>query len=295
MTTTPSCTFWLRFADQGPLQGSVDADDLAQSLAAVDDVFDCINKVATGGDITSSLRVDRGEQRDGFSVALTLTQEAAAQQSFLEVPSPDGTLTPQEAVQVLLQLIRLKRVLKGAKPLKAEPALLPGFVSVYTDLEHAEEVWEITLRCYENGDCAKALARLASPLRRGKGTTALTVAMGTDTQSLLTKEASSFTAATGAGDKNTTVSRTTVEVLAPSFVRDVKWRVKRGQTPLQAELLDEAFWQKIENRGIAFSWGDVLDVDLQITRCDEGGKLKTVYKMEKVYARRRPGTQEELI
>lgn len=295
MLTTSSCSFSLRFLDAGPLMGSVDADDLASALAAATDVFDCINKIANNGETKASLRVDEGTRDKGFSVAMTLTQEADDQASFLEVPSPDGDLGAKQAVQVLLQLIQLKRKLRGKNPLKTDAALLPGYVTVYADLETVLEVWELSLRCYEDGDCAKAVARLASPLRRGKGTTSLTVSLGSDAQTLATGEASAFSVGKTTGAQNASVVRLSVEVESPAFKFGRKWQINLGSTSVPADLEDPAFWQRIEERQETFAYGDLLDVDLHVTRIDEGGKMKSVYKIQKVYGHRGPGTQPSLL
>lgn len=293
--SSSSCTFWLRFADVGVLQGSVDADDLSQALAAANDVFDCINRIANNGETTASLRVDEGIRQDGFAVGLSLIQSSSSQTSFLDSVCPDGDLGAQQAVQVLLQLLMLKRKLKGLPPLKTVAAAHPGFVQVFADLETVIEVWELTLRCYENSDCARAVARLAAPLRRGKGTTSLTLALGSEEQTLRTDEAAAFNAGkTGAG-KSDAILRLTVEIEAPSFRAGRKWQINLGSTSVAADLDDPAFWQRLEQRLEVFGCGDSLDYDLAVTRTNDGGKMKSTYRIVKVHGHVSAAEQPTLI
>ena len=115
----------------------------------------------------------------------------------------------------MLKLIQLKRKLRGKGPLETDAAQLPGYVTVYADLETLLEVWELSQRCYEDVECDKSEARLVSPLRRGKGTTSLMASLGKDAQTLATGEASPSALERPPGHRN-----------PRSRARALKWRLR---------------------------------------------------------------------
>lgn len=139
-------------------------------------------------------------------------------------------------MHVLLKLIQLKRKLRGKSPLETDAAQLPGYVTVYADLETLLEVWELSQRCYEDVECDKSEARRGSPLRRGKGTTSLMASLGNDAQTLATGEASAFSVGTTSGSQKSSVARTSVEMEAPAFTVGRKWQINLGSTSVVADL-----------------------------------------------------------
>jgi hypothetical protein len=73
------------------------------------------------------------------------------------------------------------------------------------------------------------------------------------------------------------------QILKLSFKDGNKWVFSDGSGgTINADITDNSFWEKLNNRELSFGKGDTLKVEMLTKTSEKGGKLHTVHTITKV-------------
>ena len=88
--------------------------------------------------------------------------------------------------------------------------------------------------------------------------------------------------------------RVLVQVNAPNFKQDRKWRVSYNGQSVMVTVLDEAFLSRVEKHEETFGAGDILDCELTIKQVLKDGGISPMYELTKVNEHKAPPYQAPL-
>lgn len=247
---------------QGPAleEGRMSARELGPALISVAQVLERSSQILYGE--KGALQVDvRGNFRRGsFGVEFVAASGAA---DLLQGLSLKELAALSAIVGLSLEgaktLIGVVRWIAGRKVEKIEERGDEVVLRIRGD-----EI-TISLKLYQLLDdetVRKGLQGLVEPLKE-PGVEALEISEGGQPATRITREeAKSFNAPIGKESAEVSMDESTavVEVVAPTFRQDNKWRLAQGDTSFHAAMLDEEFLGLVDRHEVVFGKGDALRV-----------------------------------
>ncbi len=90
------------------------------------------------------------------------------------------------------------------------------------------------------------------------------------------------------------LSKEVLQLVSVTFQENNKWRFSDGNTVFYADVKDEGFLNRVANNEVAFSKGDLLEVELEKRQTLVSGSLRTEYSVLEVNNHRSAMTQISL-
>lgn len=255
--------FALKYDGPAVERGRMDARDLGPALISVADLLERASELIYGEQGKVRVDVEADFERGSFFIDMAILPEFAGYISHLT----------REDIQLILAvlgvsggggLVGLLRWLKGRKPDKVEP-VDGGRVSI-TINDQSRTLNFHESKVYLDPRVRSSLEGMVAPLRKD-GIDA--VEFGPDhtlTERVEKEEASYFEApARPEAVLSTDEITATVELIAPDFKPDNKWRLQHSGGAFWAKILDDGFLDRVRDRSEVFGAGDALRVRARVT------------------------------
>lgn len=264
--------------------GTMDVLDLAPALLAFGELCQEANRVINGGRSELTVSVSSDFEGGSFTSKLVLVAQQAADHLSLE------NLKDAKAIVDLIwgkvSLVGLLKWMKSRQPKTVQP--LPDG-SVRVEIQAASG-WQVIVNNYPKE--VLELANSAAVRRRLKLVMGPLQRPGIDRMKVLGDSISSepvtkaetvyFEPPPEEVEAHVDTRETLVEIIKPSFRKDLKWVFSEGGGNFSADIEDEDFLNAVKERRHSFTAGDYLRVRLWKRSVSTPNGLRADFKIQKV-------------
>ncbi len=297
----PMQNFRVVYAGPSVDDGEMDVEQLASSLLALGKLIESADAVRTGEANRVNVRVKSDLQRGSFDVGIVVHLFDAAI-DWAQTPGGAGTLAllglvgfnlKDAAVSGARGVIQLVRHFRGRRV--ASQTLEAGNTTLVLEDGERVQADPMVARMAQDGAVRQNLERFTEPLREdGVEAIRLEEQQGVTTEVLSAGEAAFFQAA-GEGDPSSTATfSATYQIKRLFFERGRKWRLSNGAQTIQAEIVDEGFWRRIDASQEVFAKEDYLVCVVRMDQWLTANGLRTEYVVESVTEHLSPPKQEKM-
>lgn len=280
------CNFVVKFDGPALADNSIDVNQLAPSLLSFSEALIALNAVLNHDDSKISLQI-KALNRGSFIVDCQLTQDILSQiGNFLTSNGVVSVCNAYALVHCALEIITLKKWLKGQKPTKVEESKDKSEVTIYVD-DRKTVVNKTTYIGYQNSTINYHITQVFNPLKT-EGFESVTVNVAEQEVVVDKQEVGSIFSTPEDRVLTENVTRCVVMIETAAFKENAKWKVKIGeQNSVFVSILDEDFLTAIDNGTERFGKGDILLVELQTRQILSDGKMQISYSIIKVLEHKR--------
>lgn len=285
-----------RIVYDGPAvqDGEMDVAQLASSLLALGKLIENADAIRTGEPGRVKVRVKADVQRGSFDVGISihwLGGIADAAIAWAMTPQGAGTLAILGVLGFTVKgvavtggkgVIQTVRWLKGRR-IARQITLQDGNTTLVTEDGDQLEVDPMVARLVDESSIRQPLEKFTEPLRE-EGVEAIRFEEepGTVSETISAQEAPSFTASAGSEPSSSDTFRATYQIKRLFFERGRKWRLSNGAQTIQAEIVDEAFWRRVDASEESFSKEDYLVCNVRMDQWLSQSGLRTEYVIVEV-------------
>jgi len=287
--------------------GEMDVSQFASSLLALGKLIENADAIRTGEAGRVKVRVKADVKRGSFDVGIAvhwLDGIADAAMAWALTPGGASTLAllgflgftvKDAAVLGGKGVIQVVRLLRGRRI--ASHTIQAGNTTLITEDGDKIDADPLVARMVLEPSIRQPLEKFTEPLREdGVDAIRFEEREGVPAEQIQASEAEAFTAAPGTDPNSSDTFRATYQIKRLFFERGRKWRLSNGAQTIQAEIIDEAFWAKIDASEESFSKDDFL---VCIVRMDQwlspASGLRTEYVVVRVEDHIQPPKQDKLI
>lgn len=282
--------------------GLIGVRQLAPSLLALADLIEGANNSLNGDRATVHVSIKSGFSRGSFSVDVEVWQNVL--EGIQTISGLVSCYSPHDILNLIgifakhgISLIGLIRLLKGRR-FRTEINL--GKIEVKTD-----DAWDTinvekgVVRLVKDSKIIDSLRGIVAPLE-SEGIDSLKTG-DEDLQSLevISREDVPYFDVREEGAEQEEVKTIEYdgwfELVDVSFEPAHKWRLSDGDTQISAVLSDAVFKQKIDNRDVSFSKGDLIKAKISRTQYRTEKQLRSQYEILKVMSRGNRAPQISLL
>lgn len=286
--------------------GEMDVAQFASSLLALGKLIENADAIRSGEAGRVRVRVQSDVRRGSFDVGIAVHwldgfKDAAV--AWAMTPHGAGTISLLGLLGINLKdvtiaggrgLIQTVRWLRGRRIVN-QISLNDGNTTLLLDDGDKIDVHPTVARMVEDANVRQPLEKFTEPLREdGVDEIRFEEKPGVPEERITSGEAESFTA-TSAGDPNSSSTfRATYQIKRLFFDRGRKWRLSNGAQTIQAEIVDEGFWARIDASEESFSKEDYLVCRVRMDQWFTVTGLRTEYVIEQI-EQHIPAPKQDLI
>lgn len=281
----------IRVIYDGPAvqDGEMDVQQLASSLLALGKLIENVDALRTGETGRVRVRVQSDVKRGSFDVGISLhvleglidsfqnwvgTSEGAGTLALLSLL---GLSAKDFAVVGGRGLIQAVRWLKG-RNVSSRTTLSDGNIEVVVEDGDSIVVHPAVAALVDEPSVRQPLERFTEPLREeGVEEIRFEDDAGTSVERISATEEAVFSAISGAEPTSSDTFTATFQIKRLFFDRGRKWRLSSGAQTITAEILDEAFWQRVDASQLSFAKDDYLVCRVRMDQWLSQVGLKTEY------------------
>lgn len=241
-------------------EGQTHQVDLDMLLVSLLHWADMVRAVADEVQPDSTIQISiSAPEKGSFKVDLALVQKMTG---LLK----DAVPKLPETLKSMVDVLTIKRMLKGEKPTKVEPAAQNVSISInQMQIVVPPETW----RAYKNPRVNEAMSKMFVGLTGGTEIEGLQVDAGA--HGVFEAKANEFSDMARANelieeDKTTVIKKAEVSVVKVVFQRDRVWEFVYDGIRISALISDKDFWERVDSSNARFGKGDRFVVDLEITK-----------------------------
>jgi hypothetical protein len=265
------------------------AADIGPAIIGLSKMISQTTRILYGDETKVTVEVEADFERASFGMEFFAVSQAA---DMLPSLNFDQLLAIARTLGIIgsgvagvsggvMGVIKLLKWLKGRHPARVE---VHDNQATITNI-HDESV-TITineLRAASDPDIRRGLESLVGPMEsEGVEAVELNVAE-LPPERISRDERDSFTAPVLLGEAvGKHVSEAILEVVAPTFREQNKWRFAQGEASFYAEMLDEHFLERVARHEVVFGKGDALRVEMEVETTRVEGELKFVRRILRV-------------
>lgn len=285
-----------RIVYDGPAveDGEMDVAQFAASLLALGKLIENADAVRTGSPGRVKVRVQSDVKRGSFDVGISvhwieglkdaavgwaLTPEGARTLALLGIV---GVTVKDAAILGGRGVIQTVRWLRGRR-IARQQVLQDGNTILVTEDGDRLEVDAVVARLVEEPSIRQPLERFTEPLREeGIEEIRFEDDPGSVVERIGLNDAPSFAASAGAEPTSSTIFPATYQIKRLFFEKGRKWRLSNGAQTIQAEIIDEAFWAKVDASDMSFAKDDYLECEVRMSQWLSASGLRTEHEVVKV-------------
>ena len=262
--------------------GIMDVRELAPALLAVGHLCEHANRLANGDRNEISVSVKSEIKTGSFDLTILLksadlvvnagqlllsTQPITAHQLLADIGLALGI---QVSLITLIQSVGTKK-----KPDEVI-TLQDGNVNLIFSGKNYT-VTANTYYLYQNADAVESVREMVEPLHHDGFTAFKSRDNGQVVASIGRDDIDRFDIAEyeSTEPKFQTEADTILELVKPSFNKDLKWLFWDGQSNISTDIADSKFLEQVEDHQVSFTKGDMFTVRLLTRTWDDGGTLRT--------------------
>jgi len=272
----------------------MDVSQLASSLLALGKLIENADAIRTGVPGRVKVRVKSDVKRGSFDVGIAVhwmdgLKDAAI--AWAMTPEGAGTLAilgllgfnvKDTAVAGGKGVIQAVRWLRGRRVAR-QVVLQDGNTTLIAEDGEQLEVDPIVARMVDEPSIRQPLEKFTEPLREdGVEEIRFEEKPGVSLERIDSAEAPSFTASAGADPSSSDTFRATYQIKRLFFDRGRKWRLSNGAQTIQAEIVDEEFWRRVNASDVSFSKEDYLVCTVRMDQWLSPSGLRTEYVIVRV-------------
>ena len=289
----PKTNFTVKYDGESLASHEMDVALLAPALMGMQKIVNALVTANTAGEYRASLKV-KGNAKAG-SIEIELVTQAISNPQIIKDLVIDFFTSPEaNASAVIVTLVQgyfaLIKRFGRKKPSKVEP-MSDGNVK----LHFGDEVTIVNnhiYQIYNNFEIRDAAYKAVKPLEE-EGINSFGIYKDSKPVFEVDKEyASRFVPPSATELMLTNEEESFLQIVKISFNMNNKWQFTKGDETINANIVDEEFIKKVQNREASFYDGDILHVILQKEQYQEKGKLKTNYKILKVLNHEKAAQQQ---
>ena len=294
-------------AYDGPLlaDGTMDVRDLAPALLALGDLLTHANRVLNDDKATIAVKIQADFARGSFGIGIALYQSVSAQ--LLALIQSDSVKSAKEIAEYVgllsggaTGLFRLVKWLRSESPTTSATMLSNGNVEISVKGDNNTTIVHIVpepvYRLASDKACREALQRVVHPLKT-PGITVFQVRAGERVvEEVTTDDLPAFEVPdpTVQTLPEQPAHLLTVEIIKPSFEKDLTWTFSDGQTRFDATMSDPNYLQRVQ-AGEEFRIGDYLTVRMVAKQSMTVGGLRTRREVIEVVSVQKAPRQAQLL
>jgi hypothetical protein len=269
--------------------GEMDIAQFASSLLALGKLIENADAIRTGEPGRVKVRVRADVERGSFdvgiavhwledlkdaAVAWAMTPEGAGTLAILGILGlnvKDLAVLGGKGVIQVVRWLRRRRVVRQA-------ILEDGNTTLIVEDGEQLEVDPLVARLVGEPSIRQPLERFTEPLREdGVDEIRFEDRPGAAVERIVAEEAPSFTAGATADPSSSDTFRATYQIKRLFFERGRKWRLSNGAQTIQAEIVDEAFWSRVDASEESFAKEDYLVCNVRMDQWLSQTGLRTEY------------------
>lgn len=287
-----SCRFTIAYTGDDVAQGSMAVEDIAPALLAIGELFNAANATLNGESAKVDVRISAPEH-GSFGVELEIIQSLYEQ--FVGVFSGDTVTAALQLKELIFtgvagsaSLAALIKWLRGRSIEKVETSGDENVTITVKGRNNTIQVTQKVHQLHQNPGVRRALSSIVVPVQN-EGIDGIEVRTNGETEERISKEeADYFDSAMIDEDALVEhVSQIAYTIVSLSFKAGNKWRLFDGHTTVTADIKDDDFLQRVQDRSEVFAMGDILICNVRTRQTTQGPRgLRTTYTVERVLEHR---------
>lgn len=274
--------------------GEMEVSQLAASLLALGKLIENADAIRTGEAGRVKVRVKSDLKRGSFDVGIAvhwldgiidattawaMTPQGAAIISLLGLLGISVKDVAKAGGNGLIQTVRW---LRGRRVVK-QVVLEDGNTTLVVEDGEEITVHPTVARLVDDPSVRQPLEKFTEPLREdGIEEIRFEEKAGEPDERITAAEAPSFVAAAGSEPSSSDTFRATYQIKRLFFDRGRKWRLSNGAQTIQAEIVDEGFWARVDASEESFAKEDYLVCIVRMDQWLTTSGLRTEYVIVKV-------------
>jgi len=282
--------------------GEMEVSQLASSLLALASLIRSADAITTGDSDRVKVRVKADAKRGSFDIGIVV-QWADAALSWAMTPKGAGTLSilgvlgfnvANATTGTVKGVIQVVRWLNGRR-IAHRNRLADGSITLVTEDGDELNVDPQVARLADEPTVRQPLERFTEPLRE-EGVDAIQIKTSTgEGETIQASEADAFRAVSGSAPTSSSTFEATYQIKRLFFDRGRKWRLSNGAQTIQAEIIDNAFWARVDASQEAFGKEDFLVCQVRMDQWFTTTGLRTEYVILRVDEHIAPPKQTTLL
>ena len=279
----------------------MDAAQLASSLLALAGLIRKADEITTGDPDRVKVRVRADAQRGSFDIgvvvhwsdavlAWAMTPKGAASLSILSILGFNVSGATKASAKGVIQVVRW---LRGRRIIDRKSQDDGTIVLV---AENGDElvVDPQVSRLVDEPAIRQPLEKFTDPLR-DEGVDSIRIRASGGDETITAGEAPAFEAVAGSAPTSSSQFTATYQIKRLFFDRGRKWRLSNGAQTIQAPILDDAFWYRVDASQEAFSKEDFLVCEVRMDQWFSQSGLKTEYVVLRIIDHISTAKQDRLL
>lgn len=274
--------------------GEMDVSQLAASLLALGKLIENADAIRTGEPGRVKIRVKSDLKRGSFDVGIAVhwadglkdaaiawayTREGAgtlALLGFLGLTVKDAVVVGGRGVIQVVRWLRGRRV-------TSQITLSDGNTTIVAEDGERLDVDSTVARMVDDPNIRQPLEKFTEPLRdEGVDEIRFEDKPGIPAERIGAEEAAAFEAAAESDPSSSSTFRATYQIKRLFFDRGRKWRLSNGAQTIQAEIVDEQFWARVNASEMSFAKEDYLVCQVRMDQWLSPTGLRTEYVIVRV-------------
>jgi hypothetical protein len=266
----------------------MNVNDLAPALLAIGDLMEAVGNALHGDKFKINVSVKGSFKTGCFGIEMIATTKSILLDA-IDIFNHGNTTAVLNAAGLIgligggrNTLIGFLRWLKNRKVTKKE-VIDNGIVRVFVDDDHYE-IEQIALELLQNHKIRKAFDDLINKPLSTEGIDSFAVINPENPTTpvvFIESNESTFFAAPAPSDEaiNDQTTIVSLQIVSATFAENNKWRFFDGSQSFFAEVLDEAFLQRVQSSEESFAKSDILKVEMRVKQSitPSNMKIKTEY------------------
>lgn len=282
--------------------GEMDAAQLASSLLALASLVTSADAITTGQPDRVQVRVRADAKRGSFDIGMVvhsseavlawaMTPKGAGTISILNILGFNITSAAKVTIKGVIQVVRWLNGRRIASKKRSDD----GSITLTTEDGEELVVDAQVARLADEPTVRQPLEKFTDPLRE-EGIDAIHIKpVAGDGVTISAGEADAFRAISGTAPTSSSEFEATYQIKRLFFDRGRKWRLSNGAQTIQAEIIDDRFWNRIDSSQESFAKEDFLVCKVRMDQWFANNGLRTEYVIIRVDEHISPPKQGNLI